>query len=95
MKIYLSALIFVFLFLACVKNTVPPESTLFMEWITIDSNLTFNMGDETGTGNENELPVLKVTLSAYQIGKYEVTNRQYCQFLNEAMAAGKAAYRWH
>ena len=31
---------------------------------------TFNMGDNLGGGNSNELPVHSVTLSAYQISKY-------------------------
>ncbi|MCX7047141.1 MAG: SUMF1/EgtB/PvdO family nonheme iron enzyme, partial [Candidatus Sumerlaeota bacterium] len=50
---------------------------------------TFIMGardDETSDTNEG--PRHQVTLSAYQIGKYEVTNGQYCELLNWALAKG-------
>ncbi len=36
-------------------------------------------------GAANELPRHSVTLSAYQIGKYEVTNQQFCDVLNWAI----------
>jgi len=42
---------------------------------------TFNMGSKDGYSDE--LPVHKVTLSDYYIGKYEVTVAQYRQFCNE------------
>jgi len=49
--------------------------------------VTFLMGDETGDGGSNEKPVHVVSLTAYEISKYEVTNRQYVQFLNAAKIA--------
>ena len=45
-------------------------------------------GDDATYGIANELPTHSVTLSAYQIGKYEVTNKQYCDVLNWAKAQG-------
>jgi formylglycine-generating enzyme required for sulfatase activity len=36
----------------------------------------------------DELPRHQVTLSAYYIGKYEITNRQYCEVLNWAKGMG-------
>jgi len=42
-------------------------------------------GDDATYGQADELPVHTVTLSAYQIGKYEVTNQQYCDVLNWAI----------
>jgi formylglycine-generating enzyme required for sulfatase activity len=39
---------------------------------------TFQMGGTVG----NELPVHSVTLSNFKIGAYEVTNTEYCAFLN-------------
>lgn len=36
----------------------------------------------------DELPVHAVSLDAYEIGKYEVTNQQYCDVLNWALAQG-------
>ena len=55
---------------------------------------TFEMGDHSGLGGEDpkhpsdELPLHTVTLSAFQIGRFEITNRQYAAFLNAARAAG-------
>ncbi len=49
---------------------------------------TFQMGqpdpDIGGDGySDDEQPVHEVTVSDFYIGKYEVTNAQYCKFLNE------------
>lgn len=41
-------------------------------------------GDDASFGNSDELPVHTVTLSAYQIGKFEVTNQQVCDVFNWA-----------
>lgn len=56
---------------------------------------TFTMGrrDDGDDGTygymyPDELPRHQVTLSAYQIGKYEVTNGQYCDVLNWALGRG-------
>jgi formylglycine-generating enzyme required for sulfatase activity len=40
------------------------------------------MGDLFGDGEENEKPVHQVTLSAFKMSKHEITNEQYCAFLN-------------
>ncbi|MBW6514335.1 MAG: SUMF1/EgtB/PvdO family nonheme iron enzyme [Candidatus Syntrophosphaera sp.] len=42
---------------------------------------TFIMGDTHGGGNSNELPTHSVTLSPFYIGKYEVTQAEYAQYL--------------
>jgi formylglycine-generating enzyme required for sulfatase activity len=48
----------------------------------------FEMGDHHSLGAErhpsDEIPVHGVRLDAFHIGKMETTNRQYCEFLNEA-----------
>ncbi len=54
---------------------------------------TFSMGrtsagDDNTYGGTDELPVHSVTLGAYQLGKYEVTNKEYCDVLNWARAQG-------
>jgi formylglycine-generating enzyme required for sulfatase activity len=45
-------------------------------WTPIPAG-TFWMGSETGDANEK--PVHSVTLNAFEMGRYEVTNRQYAQ----------------
>ena len=47
---------------------------------------TFMMGSEEG--DEDEKPVHEVTLSPFYISRYEITNGQYCEFLNSALAQG-------
>ena len=47
---------------------------------------TFTMGCTQEQGNEcytDEVPAHEVTLNNYWIGKYEITNAQYCYFLND------------
>ena len=48
---------------------------------------TFQMGDTLDEGNDDETPVHTVTLDAFYMGKYEITNQQYCAFLNSAYDA--------
>jgi hypothetical protein len=47
---------------------------------------TFQMGNSTnaGEGNSDELPLHFVTVDSFAMGKYEITNAQYCAFLNSA-----------
>jgi formylglycine-generating enzyme required for sulfatase activity len=47
---------------------------------------TFQMGNSTDAseGFSDELPVHTVTLDSFAMGKYEITNEQYCAFLNSA-----------
>jgi formylglycine-generating enzyme required for sulfatase activity len=47
---------------------------------------SFEMGDPWNEGGSGERPVHRVTLSAYEIGKYEVTNQEYADMLNWANA---------
>jgi formylglycine-generating enzyme required for sulfatase activity len=49
---------------------------------------TFRMGDVADGVNASELPVHNVTLNSFIIGRYEVTNAQYCAALNWANTAG-------
>jgi formylglycine-generating enzyme len=44
---------------------------------------TFQMGDSLDADSD-ALPVHTVTLSSFYMGKYDITNRQYCVFLNSA-----------
>lgn len=42
---------------------------------------TFTMGDTRGEGSSNELPTHSVTLNSFYIGKYEVTQEEYSQYM--------------
>ena len=42
---------------------------------------TFMMGDTRGEGEPNELPIHSVTLNDYYIGKYELTQAEYVQYM--------------
>ena len=46
------------------------------------------LGDPLKEGKVNELPPKTVNVSAYHIGKFEVTNAQYAQWLNRAHEKG-------
>lgn len=43
----------------------------------------FQLGDNFGEGDADEVPVHPVYLSAYYIGKYKVTNKEYKKFLDD------------
>jgi sulfatase modifying factor 1 len=58
-----------------------PSIAIAMEWVTVQGG-TFQMGDPTGNGDSDQRPVHSVTLSSFDIGKYEVTNAHYAAFLN-------------
>jgi sulfatase modifying factor 1 len=45
---------------------------------------TFQMGDSKNEGESDGLPVHTVTMDSFAMGKYEITNGQYCAFLNSA-----------
>jgi len=53
---------------------------------------TFQMGDHSGLGGtdpkhgSDELPLHKVTLDSFYMGKYETTNREYVHSLNYALS---------
>lgn len=51
---------------------------------------TFQMGDNLGDGDydSDEQPVHTVTLSSFHMGRYEITNGQYRDFLQSAMEQG-------
>jgi formylglycine-generating enzyme required for sulfatase activity len=61
-------------------SSVPPAG----EMVHVPAG-SFEMGDPWQEGGGDELPVHTVNLSAYAIGKYEVTNRQYADVLNWAL----------
>jgi formylglycine-generating enzyme required for sulfatase activity len=49
---------------------------------------TFVMGDNLGDGSPAELPLHRVTVDPFYIGRYELTNCQYRDYLNSALSQG-------
>jgi len=49
---------------------------------------SFQMGDSFNEGLPDERPVHTVTLNSFYVGRFEITNGQYCEFLNSAFLAG-------
>jgi len=68
---------------------------LASQWLTTDPCIpddfayipdgTFQMGDSFNEGYSDERPVHTVQLDSFAIGKFEVTNQQYCEYLNSAL----------
>ncbi len=52
---------------------------------------SFEMGDHFGTWDADERPVHVVEISPLLVGATEVTNRQYGEYLNNALQAGRVA----
>jgi len=58
-----------------------PEPPCEVDMVLIPGG-EFEMGDHHGDGYSDELPLHAVLLDAFFMSKYEITNRQYCNFLN-------------
>jgi formylglycine-generating enzyme required for sulfatase activity len=66
----------------CNKNSTGPDdnnNNIELEWIAVSGG-TLQMGCDAGA--QNEQPVHTVTITGFEISKYEITNAQYCEFLN-------------
>ena len=48
----------------------------------------FEMGDHFAEGGSNELPLHMVLLDTFFMSKFEITNSQYCDYLNSALDSG-------
>ena len=60
----------------------PPQPPSDTNMVLIPTG-TFQMGDSLD-GESDALPVHTVTLSSFYMDKYDITNQQYCSFLNSA-----------
>lgn len=60
----------------------PPAMVLVPEW-------WYEMGDHHGFGPLDELPLHEVYISAFSMDKFEVSNKEYCIFLNSAYRLGQ------
>jgi formylglycine-generating enzyme required for sulfatase activity len=65
------------------------------QWLSGYPNMTyipggeFEMGDHFAPeGYEDELPVHAVLVDAFFMGRFEITNQQYCDYLNSALPSG-------
>ena len=48
----------------------------------------------SSSGGSDESPVHRVTLDAFSMSKYEITNKQYCAFLNEQGNESEGGREW-
>ncbi len=65
-----------------------PENMVFVK------GGTFGMGNPKDNYYDNERPYHQVTVSDFYIGKYEVTNGEYANFLNAQGKDGENGYAW-
>ncbi len=70
------------------EGTYPEDQKIFVK------GGTFMMGSPEGEGETWEKPQHKVTVSDFYIGKYEVTNAQYAEFLNAKGNQTEGGYTW-
>jgi formylglycine-generating enzyme len=86
-------LLLLFTICSCATNKLPKKGTLNIEPETVlVAGGTFLMGSETG--DKDEMPVHKVTINRFYMGKNEVTNAQFCQFLNEKGNQSQGGTEW-
>jgi formylglycine-generating enzyme required for sulfatase activity len=74
-------------------------NTLAAQWLTTDPCVSddmaympdgeFEMGDHHGDNIRYDLPVHAVYLDSFFMSKYEITNQQYCDYLNSAEDANE------
>ncbi|MCF8307410.1 MAG: formylglycine-generating enzyme family protein [Bacteroidales bacterium] len=69
------------------------DGTNDIQWINVGGG-TFEMGctDEQFDCKSDETPLHKVTLSSFEITKYEITNAQYTEFLNDINCNSEGSY---
>lgn len=48
---------------------------------------TFQMGDSFSEGDSSERPTHTVTVNSFYMDKYDITNGQYCQYLNSVLGS--------
>lgn len=94
LSIFILSIIMVSLaaFVACSKSPNGPDGEVEVEGIKLISipGGTFQMGnaENDSSGSTDEKPVHSVTVSGFEMGIYEVTNAQYCAYLNTVLASG-------
>lgn len=61
------------------------------EFVKVEGG-SFDMGSSWGESDES--PVHRVTLDGFSMSKYEITNKQYCAFLNEQGNESEGGVEW-
>ena len=61
------------------------------EFVKVEGG-SFDMGSSSGESDES--PVHRVTLDGFSMSKYEITNKQYCAFLNEKGNQSEGGLEW-
>jgi formylglycine-generating enzyme required for sulfatase activity len=80
-------------------NDFADFSVMSNQWLTTDPDVAddmvyipdggFEMGDHFAPeGNSDELPLHPVLVDAFFMSKFEITNQQYCDYLNDANSLG-------
>ena len=76
-------------------------TVMAIQWLSTDPNAPddlnmvyipggeFEMGRHVGGGYSDELPRHAVLVDAFFMSKYEITNQQYCDYLNDANSLGQ------
>jgi len=71
----------IYLLLVCISLSNIISAQDLPEMISIEGG-TYKMGDETGLGNADEMPVHSVRLGSFKLAKTETTVRQWRVFCN-------------
>ncbi|MCE5228217.1 DUF1566 domain-containing protein [bacterium] len=76
----------------CVRDVSATTTTAFVPSFAVIPGGSFSMGDHQGFVDPlhptDELPLHAVTISAFYLCKTDVTCREYCDYLNAALAQG-------
>ena len=96
--IFLSNLMIAILLMSFIKSDKISNTDMVSEpqMIYVQGG-TFMMGCTAEQGEDcfdDEKPIQSVQLQNYYIGKYEVTNRQFCEFLNEEGNQKRGGRNW-
>ncbi|HEV8283078.1 MAG TPA: formylglycine-generating enzyme family protein [Chitinophagaceae bacterium] len=74
------------------KHQAKRQTLLFEPETILIQSATFQMG--SNDGDSDERPIHTTIFDSFFLGKYEVTNTQFCQFLNEKGNQSKDGTEW-
>ena len=73
-------------------------AVMAQQWLCSDPNIAndmvyirkggFEMGGHFGDGSADEIPLHAVLFDAFYMSRFEITNQQYCDYLNSALGGG-------